>query len=147
MQADRVFMIHDGNAQQRNLWEFEYTAKEVAKGAREQLAYRRTRLKVWESEKQKIIAKIKRMGLTLNESVAEKMVASSSYNATRSGRQAAKFTVNESLQEDLDECLGKIETHRTLEQQYAAWVQVLDAKPTQTIKLKHGDWMFFFGKL
>jgi hypothetical protein len=49
------------------------------------------------------------------------------------------------LQRDLNECVTKIQQHRAAATEYDAWLQVLDANPEARLKLKHNDWMFFFG--
>lgn len=147
-------MMHDqffaavGVRTNREDWQFQYQAHKVAAGAREQLKFRLGRVKVWEKQKADVIAKIRKGGLKLSESMSEQMSNATKYNTANSrGRAAAEFKVDESMQADLDECLSKIETHKELVASYQAWIQVLDSNPHANLSLKHGDWMFFFGKL
>lgn len=147
MMADQFFAAV-GVRTSREDWTFEYTAHNVAKGAREQLKFRLGRVAVWEKKKAEVIKKIQKGGLKLSESVAAQLSNATKYNTTAvRGRQAAEFKIDETMQQDLDECLAKIEGHKELVASYTAWIQVLEANPNVLLNLKHGDWMFFFGKL
>lgn len=142
MQIDRFFLLEQPQTN-RTDWEFEYTGAAVLKGAQDQLAYRQGRLALWEQKKAELIEKIKASGLVMTESVSEKMA---NYTAAVRGRASVKLDIDPAMQADLDEILAKIDTHRGLAASYEAWVQVLTANPHQVLRLKHGDWMFFFGK-
>lgn len=128
----------------RHEWEFEYTARDLAKAAGAQRDYRRSRITAWEGKKQETMEKIKTSGLTVHESVAEKF-AGYTTNALH-GQRGAQVMVDATLQKDLDECVGKIRVHRELAQEYDAWLQVLEAQPETRLKLQHDDWLFFYGK-
>lgn len=124
----------------RNDWEFEYTASALARAAASQRDHRNERVSVWEGKKAEIMEKIKSSGLSVHEGVAASL---SNYT---SGNQDAQVMVDATLQRDLTECVQKIQTHRAMATQYDGWVQVLEANPESRLKLKHEDWMFFFGK-
>lgn len=125
----------------REFWEFEYTCNALAIAAEVQKEYRLSRVKAWEDKKAEIMAKIKDTGLTVHESVAEKM---SSYS--NNVNPFATVMVDKRMQEDLTEAVTRIKTHRDLARHYDGWVQMLNANPEARVKLKHSDWMFFFGK-
>lgn len=128
--------------QNRDDWNFKYSAGELAVAAAKQLSYRKGRVDVWEKKKGEVMQRIKDSGLTIYESQAEKM---SSY--TNSGDNRARVLVDPKHQKDLDEATGKIQEHRLLVKEYTAWVQVLEAQPgVLQYDLKVADWMFFFGK-
>jgi hypothetical protein len=125
----------------RDEWEFEYAVGALAAAAKKQRDFRNSRVKFWEERKEEVMDKIKSTGLTVHESVAEQF---SSYS---NQGQGARVMVDTTLQKNLDECVGKIRSHRELAKEYEGWVQVLEASPLDNrLKLKHGDWMFFFGK-
>lgn len=147
MMADQFFAAV-GIRTNREDWTFSYLASKVAQGAREQLKFRQGRVKVWEAKKAEVIKQIKKGGLKMSESVAAQLSNSTKYNTTAvRGRAAAEFKIDEAMQQDLDECLSKIEGHKELVASYTAWIQVLEANPNCELNLKHGDWMFFFGKI
>lgn len=139
---DRAYQNDDSNANRAD-WEFEYTASTLAGAAQAQRDYRNERVRVWEGEKAKVMAKIKDTGLTVHEGVAAGM---SSYTTSNSVAGGAQVLVDSTLQRDLNECVSKIRTHREAATAYDAWLQVLDANRESRLKLKHNDWMFFFGK-
>lgn len=127
----------------RNDWEFEYTARNLAVAAKGQRDFRLSRVDVWEGKKAEVMTKVKETGLTVHEGVAASM---SSYTTSNAGHGGAHVMVDATLQRDLNECVTKIQTHRAAATEYDAWLQVLDANPEARLKLKHNDWMFFFGK-
>lgn len=124
----------------RKDWEFEYTASALAVAAENQRDYRKTRVKAWEDKKAEVMDKIRTSGLTVHESPAKSMA-----NYTSSIGGGAHVMVDTTLQGDLNECVEKINTHRQAVTDYDGWVQVLRANPEARLKLKHADWMFFFG--
>lgn len=126
----------------RDDWEFEYTASVLAKAAEGQRDHRANRVKAWEEKKAEVMAKIKETGLTVDESVAEQFA---NYTTSAHNR-GAQIMVDTGLQRDLSECVSKIRQHRDATTQYDAWAQVLNANPEARLKLKHNDWMYFFGK-
>jgi hypothetical protein len=128
----------------RNDWEFEYTARNLATAAKGQRDFRLSRVEVWEGKKSEVMAKIKETGLTVHEGVAAGM-AGTTYTSNAYGG-GAQVMVDSTLQRDLSECVQKIQAHREAATTYDAWLQVLDANPEARLKLKHDDWMFFFGK-
>lgn len=127
----------------RDDWEFEYTASTLASAAQAQRDHRSERVKVWEKKKAEVMAKIRDSGLTVHEGVAAGM---SSYTTSNAAHGGATVMVDTTLQRDLNECVGKIQTHRAAATEYEGWMQVLDANREARLKLKHSDWMFFFGK-
>lgn len=128
----------------RDDWEFEYTASTLATAAKSQRDFRLSRVEVWEGKKAEVMAKIKETGLTVHEGVAAGMQGT--YSNSNSFPQGAQVMVDSTLQRDLSECVQKIQSHRVSATEYEGWLQVLDANPEARLKLKHDDWMFFFGK-
>lgn len=122
-------------------WEFEYTARNLATAATGQRDFRLGRVKAWEEKKGEVMVKIKESGLTVHEGPAASM---SNYTTSNSG--GAHVMVDTTLQRDLSECVSKIASHRAAAAEYEGWIQVLEANPEARLKLKHDDWMFFFGK-
>lgn len=121
----------------RSKWTFEYKASEVATAAALKQAYRAARRVWWEERKAALMAEAQTNGLE----VAEPVVTSYAVNAGT----APKLSIRPGLQKQLDECHGKIWNHGNAEREYAGWVQVLNANPTKTLRLKHADWLYFFG--
>lgn len=132
------------NEMNRNVWEFEYTARHLAAAAKAQRDFRLNRVEVWEGKKVDVMLKIKESGLTVHEGVAAQMQGT--YTSNVAGYGGAQVMVDSTLQRDLNECVQKIQTHRAAATEYDGWLQVLDANPEARLKLKHDDWMFFFGK-
>lgn len=131
------------NAMNRQEWEFDYTASSLASAAEAQREFRKGRVVVWEGKKAEVMTKIKDTGLTIHEGIGAGMnTASNNYNA----HGGAMVMVDSTLQTDLNECVSKIHAHKSAATDYDGWVQVLNANPEARLKLKHGDWMFFFGK-
>jgi uncharacterized protein (DUF2147 family) len=132
------------NMQNRTEWEFDYTASSLAAAATAQRDHRLSRVKAWEEKKGEVMAKIKDTGLTVHESVAEQF--GNSYQNATQANFGAQVMVDNTLQRDLNECVGKINQHRASAKEYDGWIQVLEGNPDSRLKLKHDDWMFFFGK-
>lgn len=139
--ADRGYQL-EKRMSNRDDWEFEYTAKNLASAAEAQRDFRKSRVEVWTAKKAEIMEKIRTSGLTVHEGVAAGL---SSY-ASNSSPGGAQVMVDTTLQRDLNECVSKIRTHSDAATEYDGWVQVLTANPESRLKLKHQDWMFFFGK-
>lgn len=140
--ADRSYQDEDGEMN-RNNWEFEYTARMLADAAQQQKDYRLSRVTVWEGKKAEVMARIKESGITVHESVADKMT---SYTVSNMGRNGPQITIDTTMQRDLSECAEKIQTHRQAATEYDGWIQMLNDNPEDRVKLKHNDWMYFFGK-
>jgi hypothetical protein len=126
----------------RDEWEFEYTAAKLAIGAKLQRDYRQSRVEVWTAKKDEVMAKVRESGISVTESVADKMA---SY-ANTSSNYAPTINVDSQLQKQLQECHSKIQTHRTAVVEYDGWVQVLEVNPEARLKLTQADWLYFFGK-
>jgi hypothetical protein len=126
----------------RDEWEFEYTAGKLAEGAKAQREYRQSRVLVWEGKKDEVMAKVRDSGISVTESVADKMA---SYSNTV-GNYAPTISVDPALQKQLQECHSKIQTHRTAVVEYDGWVQIFEANPESRLKLTQADWLYFFGK-
>lgn len=126
----------------RTEWEFEYMASHLATAAKSQRDFRLSRVAAWEEKKAEVMQKVKDTGLTVHEGVAAEMAHSTYSNS----QQGAHVMVDATLQRDLNDCVTKIRTHREAAAEYDGWLQVLDANPESRLKLKHDDWMFFFGK-
>jgi CelD/BcsL family acetyltransferase involved in cellulose biosynthesis len=124
----------------RHEWEFEYTAATLADAAEKQRDYRTSRVAAWEAKKAEVMAKVKESGLTVHEGPAAGM--SNYTNAI----QGAHVMVDTTLQQDLSECVTKINAHRQAATSYDGWAQVLRANPEKRVALHQDDWLFFFGK-
>lgn len=125
----------------RNEWEFEYTAANLASAAETKRNYHKKRLEIWETKKTETMEKVKSSGLTIHEGVM-----GSAYNNTNTMMPGATVMVDATLQKDLNECTSKITAHRGLVNEYSSWLQFLDSNPEARLKLKQQDWMFFFGR-
>lgn len=144
MGMDRDAYQFDGDtSMNRDKWEFQYTARNLADAARRQRDFRNERVKAWEEKKAEVMAKVKETGLTVDESVADQFV---NYTQAGLGWRGAQIMVDVTLQKDLSECVTKIREHRDAAKEYDSWLQVLDAHPESRMSLKLNDWMFFFGK-
>lgn len=131
----------------RDEWRFTHTAEELLTAATAQRDFRAGRVKVWEDKKQEVITRIRESGINVNDSIAAEMSANPGKYLSTHGRRGPQITIDATMQADLDECFSKIQHHRELLDQYAAWVQVFDSRDaTETFELQHDDWMFFFGK-
>lgn len=128
----------NGDSMNRNEWEFEYTASVLAKAANEKAVYRQARADWWEAKKAEVMAEIKESGIEINESLAQQYMS----NAGR----GPQIGIKPELQQKLSECHSKIQSHLAAVREYDGWHQVLNANPESRLKLKHGDWLFFFGR-
>lgn len=135
-------MMHIGSGN-RGEWEFEYTAKNLAAAAATQRDYRQSRVDVWTKQKDDLMAKVRSDGISVSESVADKMSAYSS-NLSANGPQ---IPIDPQMQRQLTECHAKIQAHRLALAEYDGWVQVLEANPESRLKLTQADWLYFFGKI
>ena len=123
----------------RKDWDFEYTTKVLADAAAIKRDYRHSRVEWWQEQYDKLMLEVKDCGLEVSESVAN------SYS-TSAGR-GPKVMVRTDLQDKLSEAHERIRKHQEAEREYDGWVQVLDAQsPHDKLKLKHADWLFFFGR-
>ena len=123
----------------RKDWEFEYTAQALALAAAHKRDYRQTRVDWWEAKQKEVMAEVKESGLEINESLANSYTS----NAGRS----PQMVVRADLQTKLGECHDRIQKHIAAVREYDGWMQVLEAQlPTDKLKLKHADWLFFFGR-
>jgi hypothetical protein len=125
----------------RQEWEFEYTASDLAVGARKQLEFRRERVQWWQGKKEQVMATIRESGIEVNESLA---VGSSNYASK--ALHGPQVMVRADLQQDISECHDKIQTHQRAADDYEAWVAMLDANPSQRVKCTQQDWQYFFGR-
>ena len=130
--------FNNGTDMNRTDWEFEYSAKVLAEAALAKKTYRGQRAEWWKDQQSKLMLEVKDNGLEINDSVASVYASS----ATR----GPQLTVKAELQQKLSECHVKIREHLEAVRDYDGWVQVLSANPDTVLKLKHGDWLFFFGE-
>lgn len=137
---DKIYLALSGNTVRQN-WEFEFHAKEVAAAAEGQLDYRRSRVKFWRGKKAEVIEHIKETGIDVHDTISAQY--GTAHNNLNS--HAAKVIVDPRLQQDLTECHLKLTENEGLVEHYEAWVYFLKASPTATLKLRHADWLFFFG--
>ena len=123
----------------REAWEFEYNAGVLAEAAYKKELYEESRVAWWEEKKAELMTEIKETGLEIVESVAAGYSTANSSNGPQ-------VMVRTDLQKKLNECHGKIKQHTELAREYDAWQQVLIANKNSNFMLKHGDWLFFFGR-
>lgn len=128
----------------RSEWEFEYVARELADGARKQKAYRDGRVKWWQEQKDQVMAEIRSSGIDVVESVT---AGKFDYASNSMGAAQPTITVKPELQKKLQECHTKIQQHQEAAVEYDGWIQVLEAKPDNVLKLTNADWLYFFGKI
>lgn len=127
----------------RNNWEFEYTASDLATAAQTKKAHHEGRLKYWEDKQKKVIAMVKENGLEVTESLS--MMAYSGKGAIGNG-QGAQLTVKNEYQTQLNECHTKINEHAGKIKEYDGWDQMLTANAKNRVSLDIGDYLFFFAK-
>jgi len=127
----------------REEWEFTYLAVKVLDGARKQLQYRQSRVDFWESKKAEVMEEIRTKGLDVYEPEAEKL---SGYVGTQNVMGSPQIKVDPALQLRLTEASNKIRENRQWVAEYDAWVQVLEGNKDASLRLKQGDWLFFFGR-
>lgn len=123
----------------REEWLFEYTASKLAEAAKTKQAHHQSRLKWWEEQKEKVMARIRESGIDVHMPVAEMYS-----NKTRGFDP--QITVDATLQRDLRECQGKLLEHDEKAREYAGWVQVLSANPESRLQLDSDDYLFFYGE-
>jgi hypothetical protein len=141
---DKLFLLENDNSN-RQKWEFEYTAGTVAAAARTQMKFREKRVDVWTAKKAEVMAKIRESGIDIDMSLADEMnMLSNNYNTLRAS--GPQLRIDPLLQAHLTEAHQKILEHTELVKKYDAWIQVLEANAEGRIKLRHSDWMFFFGR-
>lgn len=122
----------------RSNWEFSYSAKQLMEAAVAQREHRNARVVWWQNKQEEIMAEIRSSGIEISESVA------AGYSNTQ-GLRGPQVVVKPELQLKLNECTTKIQGHQRAATEYDGWVQVL-ANVTATLQLKHGDWLYFFGR-
>lgn len=128
-----------GEEVNRKDWEFEYTAEQLANAAAIKRDYRQSRVEWWEKKKEEVMAEVKDTGLEVSESLAN------SY--TSNAGRGPQVMVRADLQTKLMECHDRIQKHSSAVREYDGWTQVLESQlPTDKLKLKHADWLFFFGR-
>lgn len=127
----------------RPFWEFDYTARDIAKGAEQQRDHRRSRIDAWTQAKANVMTEIRESGIEVSESMAVDM---KSYSNT-SGNVGPQVLVRADLQRKLTECHQKIQSHTRAAAEYDGWVQVLLANAESRLKLTQSDWLYFFGKV
>lgn len=127
----------------RDEWIFKYKAAMLANAASVQAKFRRGRLDFWTAKKLEVMQKIKDSGLTVHEDIALGLM-DKSYTAHRG--VGAQVLVDATLQQDLTECVSKMQKHSAAIRDYDGWEQVLRDNSETTLELDHDDWLFFFGR-
>jgi len=139
IEYNQTYNYKVGENVNRKDWEFEYTAKQLADAAAIKRDYRQSRVEWWEAKKAELMIEVKESGLEVSESVAQ----SYSSNAGR----GPQVLVRADLQTKLSECHERIQKHSAAVREYDGWTQVLESQnPHDKLKLKHADWLFFFGR-
>lgn len=135
-------MMDIGVGGNRKSWEFEYTAKALADGARTQMAFRLARVERWTEAKAKVMADVKEGGIEVSESAGADFG-----NAYKTQLAGPQVLVRADLQAKLTECHQKIGEHQQKAGEYDGWIQLLDANPEARVKLTQSDWLYFFGRV
>lgn len=126
----------------RMAWEILLPADELSDAAKTKLKYHKERHAVWTKKQAEVMKKVRAKGLSIHEDLSVGMYA----NTTKVMR-GAQILVDESLQNDLNECHTKLQAHSQLIKDYKAWVDFLyKAKPSEQFPLTHQDYLFFFGE-
>lgn len=121
----------------RKEWEFKYTAKKLAEGARTKMAFHEGRLEFWKGAKEKVMAEISEAGIEVSESSA---------GYSNSSAMTPQVMVRNDLQRKLTESHQKIIEHTNHVATYSGWIEVFDANPENQLALHADDYLFFFGK-
>jgi histidinol-phosphate/aromatic aminotransferase/cobyric acid decarboxylase-like protein len=128
------------NFDNRTGWEFEYSARELATAAGKQRAFRLERVAWWKAQKEKVMDEVRATGIEVSESLAM-----DTPNYASKALHGPQVMVRADLQQKLTECHGKIQHHQRLADDYMAWATMLVEHETTRLKIKHQDWVFFFG--
>lgn len=132
----------------RTQWEFTYTARQVAYGARKQKEYRDSRRALWEAKHNEVLEQIRAQGLLVNsgamESMLETMTVASSYMKGGNSGSTPTISIDKKLQDKFTESFRKKEEHLALSEQYEVWIQTLEAQPDEVLKITYEDFKFFF---
>lgn len=128
--------LNDNTHSNRHGWEFDYTARDLAKAAQTKADYRESREKWWVEAQAKVMTEVKASGIEVSESIAQ------AYSNSGRGPQVM---VRADLQTSLVECHNKIQEHNQAAWEYRGWIAVLEANPEARLKLRHSDWLYFFG--
>ena len=134
-------MLHLGSGQ-RDSWEFEYSAKDLARGATQQKEFRLSRVVVWTKAKEDLLVEVKEKGITITDSVAASLG-----NYATSAMSGPSIGIDPQFQKKLAECHSKIQAHTQAAAEYDGWVQVLEVSGDNRYKLNQADWLYFFGKI
>jgi hypothetical protein len=129
----------------RNEWEFEYTAANLAKAARDQSDFRAERTEFWKGKKEEVMRKVKESGLTVHEDLSLGY-SSNNINPTKAFGGGAQVLVDPTLQRELNECVERIRLHEAATKEYAGWAEVLSASPEKRVALHADDWLYFFSR-
>jgi hypothetical protein len=130
----------------RHEWTFKYSGTKLAEAARHQLEFRISRIAAWEAKKEEVMAQIRESGMTIKEDLAAHMLMNTMKYSATNQNSGPQIVIDQTMQDNLNECFQKINEHKGLEKQYSAWVQVFEANPEAHLDLHQDDWIFFFGK-
>lgn len=129
-------------------WEVEYACRDLANAAETKLGFRTQRAKFWRVEYDKVKAQIETNGVKIHESVAKRshsMKLSQQSYTNQIMRDAPTIEIDQRLQDDLQECNSRVVMHENAAREYAGWVQFLRGNGDARMKLRIGDWLYFFG--
>src|ERR1700688_3484084 len=101
---------------QRNEWEFEYGASELAAAAAAKANHHASRAKWWELKKEEVMRTVRESGIDVTESVA-------AGNSARSTGFGPQIIIDATLQRKLQECHAKINEHTAKVRDYEGWRQ------------------------
>ena len=120
----------------RTEWRFEYTGARLAEAAAARRDERLAKLEKWTATKADVMEKIKASGIEVDEGLAPSH-SNTSYRSPR-------VVIDTALAEQLQECHGKIQSHKQAADGYDGWHQILAANPEKSLALDHDDWLYFF---
>lgn len=127
----------------RNTWKFTYPATDLHMAASKKLDYHESRVKWWTKKQEEVMKTIRKSGIRIDQSIVMEL-AKTGYNTSNAGR-GPSVQIDTKLLADMNECTGKIATHKAHVQQYESWVAVL-ADADGDYELEHDDWLFFFSE-
>ncbi len=124
----------------RSEWVYPYTVDKILAAAKHKRDHHKSRHEWWSKKKDEVFCTIREGGLEISESLV------SQYSKTGYGAAQAQVKVDPELQKKLDECIGKLNLHKSLIDSYSAYVEVFESRPSgECYNLHIDDYQFFFG--
>lgn len=129
-------------------WKFQYNAGRLADAAKTKMDHHNSRKAWWKDQQDTVIAEVREKGLEVSEPIAMQYGSTAVISRHLAGNAVggAQIVVKSEYQEKLNECATKIQSHSTKAEEYAGWVQLLQANPNNALDLDIHDYLFFFGE-